>query len=138
MNIFGAHKGYAVDELSTFVIFCFVVKLLTYLLVDVCIPYLSDGKTVGRMVMKITMFEENGEKVTIQLLLKRASIFIGIAILSDLFFLEVVSFVIWGLVFAGSIYLIYNDVLRQTVHDKVARSVMLDDKKMLDSKNEGE
>jgi len=137
LNYFGSYKGYDVESLNSFVIFSFIVKLLTYLFIDVAIPYLYDGKTIGRTVMGITLYQENGKKVDIFLLLKRSSIFILIAIVSDILFLSNISFALWAVVFMVSIYLIYTDTLRQTVHDKLAKSVMLDDKKLIEDKNKG-
>lgn len=137
LHFFGTYKGYEVGVLNSFVVFSFVVKLLAYTLVDVAIPYLTEGKTIGRMATKITLYEENGETVSIGLLSKRASIFIVIALISDVFFFSTISFIIWGFVFASSIYLIYTDILRQTIHDKIARSVMLDDQKLIEDKSKG-
>ena len=65
LNYFGSYKGYDVESLNSFVIFSFIVKLLTYLFIDVAIPYLYDGKTIGRTVMGITLYQENGKKVDI-------------------------------------------------------------------------
>ena len=55
--------------------------------------------------------------------------------MSDILFLSNISFALWAVVFTVSIYLIYTDTLRQTVHDKLAKSVMLDDKKLIEDKN---
>lgn len=137
LNLFGVYKGYDINSLNSFVMFSFIVKLLVYLFIDVAIPYLYDGKTIGRTVMGITLYKENGNKVDIFLLLKRSSIFILIAIVSDVLFLNDLSLWLWAFVFVVSIYLIYTDALRQTVHDKLAKSVMLDDKKLLADKNKG-
>lgn len=134
LQFFGNYKEYDMSVLNSFVLFSFVAKLIVYLTIDVAIPYVTDGKTVGRMVMGITLYEQNGKIVSIVLLFKRASIFIAIAVISDLLFMSGLSFVIWGFVFLLSIYLIYTDTLRQTVHDKFAKSVMLDDAKLEEDK----
>lgn len=135
--LYASIKGLDTEGLTDFMVFAFLLKLGVYIIFDVVVPYFYGGKTVGRMVMKITLYQENGKHAGMVLYLRRASIFIVIAVIGDIFNYTGLSFGLWAVVFALSIYWIYVDILRQTVHDKVAGSVMIDDEKRRLQKENG-
>ncbi len=115
------------DKFWYFTIAFFLFKLVAYLLVDVLIPVVSCGKTVGRYFLGLRLVKRNGKYATWSNFLRRASIFVVVAILSDLIQLSVVAYVVWSLVFVFSIYWIYTDDYRMTVHDKVANTIVVED-----------
>lgn len=116
-----------VDQVNQFLLFAFLYKVVIYSIIDIVIPFFTKGQTIGRMILKIRIFNEDGSPISMVRLVRRASIFVFIAFLSDLLFLEMLSNIIWMIVFVVSIIYIYNDPLRQTVHDKLAKTTMLDD-----------
>jgi len=122
------YKDYAdIDYVNGFILMAFLVKLLVYVIVDIVIPFYTKGRTIGRLLLKLRIRNQDGSVVSVYNLVKRASIFVFISFLSDILFASFIAYIIWSVVFVLSILFIYSDPLRQTVHDKVAKTIVVDD-----------
>lgn len=124
---FGRVIAYEGNELIYFTVSMFIYKVIIYLLIDFLIPCATKGKTIGRYLMNIRMVKQNGSNARTRNYLMRALIFIVIAVISDLLNLSFVAYIIWVVVFILSIYWMYNDDYRRTVHDKIAGTMMIED-----------
>ena len=121
------YKDYAdIDYVNGFILMAFLVKLLVYVIVDIVIPFYTKGRTIGRLLLKLRIRNQDGSVVSVYNLVKRASIFVFISFLSDILFVSFIAYIIWSVVFVLSILFIYSDPLRQTVHDKVAKTIVVD------------
>ncbi len=115
------------DKMFYFSIAFFLYKLFIYLLVDYLIPLITKGKTIGRYFMGLRLVKRNGDYANSANYLRRTSIFILVALLSDILYLPTIAYILWCAVFVVTIYLIYNDDYRMTVHDKVANTMVIKD-----------
>jgi uncharacterized RDD family membrane protein YckC len=125
MFIYGHVNDLIGEKLVYFTIAFLLFKVFVYLLVDCLIPVITNGKSIGRYFMNIRLVKRNGGYATVSNYLLRAIIFIVIALVSDILVLPFVAYGIWCLVFVLSIYWIYNDDYRMTVHDKVAGTIVI-------------
>ena len=115
------------SETLLFRILLFSYTTIVYLIVDVVIPICTKGQTIGRVVFKLRIVKQDFTYASFKQYVIRASIFIIIGLISQVLELTMMGYVLWMIIFIISIYLIYNDSLRQTVHDKIASTVVVVD-----------
>jgi len=103
----------------------FLYKVFVYLLVDFLVPYITKGQTIGRYFMGLRLVRKNGQYASIKNYLLRAIIFVVIAAISIIFDMAFIAYLLRSIVFALSIYWIYTDDYRMTVHDKIAGTIII-------------
>jgi uncharacterized RDD family membrane protein YckC len=116
------------SETLLFLVTKFLYTSVVYLIVDVVVPICTKGQTIGRYMFNLRVVKQDFTLASWKEFSIRASIFIIIGFLSQVLLLTTVSYIIWMIIFIISIYLIYTDKLRQTVHDKFAKTVVVFDK----------
>jgi len=116
------------SELLLFNIITFLYSTVVYTLVDVVVPICTKGQTIGRYLFNIRLVRDDFTFANYKNFLLRASIFIVIAFVSNVIGLVTVGYILWAVVFAFSIYWLYNDEHRQTVHDRIAKTVVVYEK----------
>ena len=75
--------------------------------------------------MGLRLVRKNGQYASIKNYLLRAIIFVVIAAISIIFDMAFIAYLLWSIVFALSIYWIYTDDYRMTVHDKIAGTIII-------------
>ena len=121
-------EGIWTKQTSIGFLFLFIFRALIYLLFDVVIPLLTKGQTIGRVLIKLRVVRNDYQVATAKNFFLRASIFIGISAISDLLVLPTIAYICWMLVFMISIYWLYSDSQRRTIHDRVAHTLVVNDR----------
>ena len=115
------------DFFERYIILIFLYRVLVYLIFDLLIPICTKGQTVGRSLLKLRVVNDDFTYVKPVRLLIRSSIFVVLAFLAIILNLGLVTYIIWMIIFMVSIYLLYKHPLRKTVHDHLAKTVVVKD-----------
>lgn len=116
-----------------FLLLLFLYRVFIYMIFDFIIPVCTKGQTIGRVLFKLRLVNDDFSLGSWKNYLRRTSIFIIIAFIAFVLELTTFAYILWMTVFVMSIILLYNDARRKTVHDYVGKTVVVYDKQFQES-----
>lgn len=104
----------------------FLYKIFIYFLIDIAIPAMNHGRTLGRYFMKTRLVQKNGKPLKVYHYFIRASVFITVMVIGDVFQLDIVAYAYVTVICVLSIIFIFVDEYRMSVYDRLSKTMTID------------